>query len=129
MVSLGILLRLSVVLCAAANLGPEQPAWVVIGYETGLGDPLFLDTALASLPVFTAMHGEGTWKPVPVARFVEALGLCLEEFARISEGRSNPVECEANPVSDDERTVFLRRVAELNQARNAPEFWNILLQC
>lgn len=109
--------------------GAWQPNWVVIGYETGLGDPLFLDTDLASLPVFTAMHGEGAWKPVSVATSVEAFGMCLEEFARISEGHSNPVECEANPVSDDERIVFLRRVAELNHVSNAPEFWDVLLQC
>jgi len=115
-------------LCSGER-GAWQPNWVVIGYETGLGDPLFLDIDLASLPVLTAMHGEGAWKPVLVATSIEAFGMCFEEFARISQGRSNPVECEANPVSDDERTVFLRRVAELNQASSAPEFWNVLVQC
>ena len=115
-------------LCSGES-GAWQPNWVVIGYETGLGDPLFVDTDLATLPVFTAIHGEGAWEPVLVASSVEAFGMCIGEFARISEGRSNPVQCEANPVSDEERTLFLRRVADLNQSSKAPEFWSVLLQC
>ena len=75
------------------------------------------------------MHGKGAWEPVPVAASVEAFAKCIEEFSRISVARSNPVEREANPVSDDERTVFLRRIAELNQISSAPEFWGVLLEC
>src|SRR5262249_47354625 len=104
------------------------PNWVVIGYETSLGEPLFLDTNSTSLPVFTAMQGEGVWNPVQVATSVEAFGMCFEEFARISERRRNPVDCEANPISDGERAVYLRRIAELNQSSSAPEFWDVLLQ-
>ena len=43
-------------------------------------------------------------------------------------GRSNPVEREANPISDEERTFFLRHIAELNQSSIAPEFWSVLLE-
>jgi len=115
-------------LCAG-EAGAWQPNWVVIGYETACGDPLFVDIDAAALPVFTAMHGQGAWEPVPVAASAEAFAMCVKELSRISVGRSNPVECEANPVSENERTVFLRRIAELNQSKSAPEFWAVLLEC
>ena len=47
--------------------GDWRAGWVVIGGDEDLGDPLFVDLADASLPVFTAMHGAGTWDPRPVA--------------------------------------------------------------
>jgi hypothetical protein len=114
-------------LCSGET-GAWQPNWIVIGCETACGDPLFVDLDAAALPVFTAMHGEGAWEPVQVAASIEAFAKCIEEFSRISVGRSNPIEREANPVSDDERTVFLRHIAELNRTSSAPEFWDVLLE-
>ena len=35
-----------------------------IGYETACGDPLFTDIDAATLPVFTAIHGQGAWEIV-----------------------------------------------------------------
>ena len=77
----------------------------------------------------TAIHGEGAWKPQPVAISIEAFVRSLEEFARISEGRTNPVERDSNPLSDDERETFLGRVAELNGSQFKPDFWAGLLEC
>src|SRR5690348_10851647 len=42
--------------------GAWQPNWLVVGYETACGDPLFIHTDNPALPVFTAMHGEGEWE-------------------------------------------------------------------
>lgn len=108
--------------------GAWRSNWLVIGYETGCGDPLFIDTNVTVTPVFTAMHGQGAWKPVQVAASVEAFAKCINEFSRIAMRRSNPVERENNPVGDSERRSFLRRVADLNQASSAPEFWEVLLE-
>jgi hypothetical protein len=47
--------------------GDWRASWIVIGVEEDLGDPVFVDLADAKLPVFTAMHGAGTWDPRPVA--------------------------------------------------------------
>ena len=68
-------------------------------------------------------------EPEPVAISIEAFVRSLEEFARISEGRTNPVERDTNPLSDDERETFLRRVAELNGSQFNPDFWAALLEC
>jgi len=70
--------------------GAWQANWVVIGYETACGDPLFTDIDAAALPVFTAIHGQGAWEPVQIAASIEAFAKCIEEFSRISVGRGNP---------------------------------------
>lgn len=51
-----------------------------------------------------------------MARSVEAFAMCVKEFSRISMGRSNPVERNANPISDNERTIFLCDIAEINRS-------------
>lgn len=108
--------------------GSWQPNWFVIGHETICGDPLFVDVNDENMPVFTAMHGESTWEPNQVSASLDAFVKCVREFSRISVGRSNPIEREANPLTDDERIVYLRRIAELNGTSAAAEFWDILLE-
>ena len=76
-----------------------------------------------------AIHGAGLWEPQQVAPSVETFAKCIEEFSRLAVGRSTPVEREANPVSDEERKAFLRRIAQLNETNGAPEFWDVLLEC
>ena len=39
--------------------GDWKASWIVIGYETNCGDPIFLDTDQSQHPVYTAMHGAG----------------------------------------------------------------------
>jgi len=64
-------------LCSGET-GAWQPNWVVIGYETACGDPLFIDIRGAALPVFTAIHGEGAWEPVQVVHLSKRLRSVLE---------------------------------------------------
>lgn len=47
--------------------GDWKKEWIVIGYDTLLGDPIFIDTQTDEYPVFTAMHGAGDWNPTPVS--------------------------------------------------------------
>jgi hypothetical protein len=53
--------------------GDWRASWVVIGIEEDLGDPFFVDLAEPDLPVFTAMHGAGTWDPKAVAPALQDL--------------------------------------------------------
>jgi hypothetical protein len=115
-------------LCSGQD-GAWQSCWVVIGYDMACGDPLFIDTDSAALPVFTAIHGQGAWQPNPVATSPEIFAKCLDEFSKIAAGRANPVERDDNPLTDEERKQFLDRLAELNQTSKAPEFWDALLEC
>lgn len=108
--------------------GAWRSCWVVIGYDTACGDPIFIDTDSAALTVFTAMHGQGSWHPNPVATSPEIFAKCVDAFSKIAAGRANPMELEDHPLADEERKDYLDRVAELNQTSTAPEFWGVLSQ-
>jgi hypothetical protein len=59
--------------------GGWRAEWVVIGIETLLGDPIFVDVTTPQLPVFTAMHGMGKWDPELIADSLEQfLGIDLD---------------------------------------------------
>ena len=47
--------------------GDWRASWLVIGLEEDLGDPLIVDLADPNAPVYTAVHGAGSWDPQPVA--------------------------------------------------------------
>jgi hypothetical protein len=108
--------------------GAWQPSWIAIGFETACGDPLFIETADPALPVLTAMHGEGAWKSTPVAISFEAFAQLFREFAALAKGRSNPVELDGHPLSQEERTAFLHRVDELNEKEFESSFWAVLTE-
>ena len=107
--------------------GDWRREWIVFCYDTGLGDPIFVDSGSPEFPVFTAMHGEGAWEPKPVAISLEAFRECWDEFARIANGRSNPVELEANPLSKAARQSFLNGVRQINGSRIDAELWVVLV--
>jgi hypothetical protein len=54
----------------------------VIGRDTALGDPIFLDTADPDLHILTDMHGQGEWCPDPIATNIEAFFATLEELSQ-----------------------------------------------
>lgn len=93
-----------------------------------MGNPLFVDSANAELPVFTAYHGEGAWHPSMIAASADNFVSCLTEFERIASGRENPVQLNKNPVTEVEREAFLKRVKALSPS--APldmYYWDALL--
>jgi hypothetical protein len=96
------------------NPGSWQTNWVVIGYETRCGDPIFIDTQAEGFPVYTAMHGCGTWEAKPVATRLRKFAMAMTQFARLAEGRSNPVQLEANPIEPNERSSFLQEILREN---------------
>lgn len=52
--------------------GGWQSEWLIIGQETLLGDPVFVDLDEPALPVFMAMHDLPDWEPVLLAESLEA---------------------------------------------------------
>ena len=113
-------------LCGAEE-GAWRTSWIVIAHDTGLGDPIFIDTAKAELPVFTAIYGEGEWDPKPAAISLDAFAQCWHEFARIAQGRGNPVEEESNPLPEAARSAYLDHIREISGSQFAAEFWVDLL--
>src|SRR5436853_4533148 len=64
--------------------GSWKPERIVIAYDTGLGDPITLDTSSPTLRVMTAMHGEGKWEPHPIARSLNVFAATLRALKEIS---------------------------------------------
>jgi hypothetical protein len=76
---------------SGSSEGDWQKSWLVVGTDTEVGDPFFVDTSEPSLPVYTAMHGMGEWSAelvsTSLSSFLEVLaylnGISKQDFARI----------------------------------------------
>jgi hypothetical protein len=113
-------------LCST-DAGGWQSNWIVIGSETGLGDPLIMDITHPDLPVFTSMAGVGRWDLKPIAVSIEAFVQCLAELSNIAKDRTSPVELSENPLTGGDQKAFGHRIAKLNDQRLKTDFWDILL--
>jgi len=103
--------------------GSWSADWIVIGSETACGDPIFI-SAKAPYPVFTAIHGEGVWKPEPVAPSIERFWECLATFKRFAAHRGSPDEAAAYPPDDQETEAFVEEVVRPCDGNAAAvEFW------
>ncbi|UUZ79100.1 hypothetical protein LJK88_28185 [Paenibacillus sp. P26] len=101
--------------------------WLVIGFEDETGDPIFVDVHDEQFPVYSAVHGQGDWRPFQIAvsltKFVTALGYIKE----LSHGRENPVALEQNPIPSIKRKEVLDRISQDNQGIDI-EFWETWLE-
>jgi hypothetical protein len=71
--------------------GDWRGHWVIIGYAEQCGDPIFIDKSAANFPVYTAVHGEGSWSPEQIAASLDGFSKALSTVARIARGRESPV--------------------------------------
>ncbi|KFN02260.1 thiamine transporter [Bacillus clarus] len=53
--------------------GKWQEGWIVIGYETDMGDPIFVNADEDTYPVYTAERGSETWQPIYICRMDEVI--------------------------------------------------------
>jgi hypothetical protein len=105
--------------------GDWRPEWVVIGCDTGCGDPIFASD-VAPHPVFSAMHGQGYWQAKLVAASLDAFAHCFRAFQRFAAGRSIPDEVDANPPTPEEQAQFLTVIRSLTDGDNdALGFWAV----
>lgn len=105
--------------------GDWQSTWIVIGHTTDLGEPIFVDTCSEDLPVFTAMHGQGSWEPVIIADTYQALLNIMGEFSKLSKNRENPKQLENSPVTQEEYDNFISYVRNSAQISDI-YFWELL---
>ena len=87
--------------------GAWQHSWLVVGTEDLCGDPIFVDLAGPGFPVYTAMHGEGAWRPTLLALSFESFLQGLREVERLSNRRTNPKDLAARPLSPAEHAGLL----------------------
>jgi hypothetical protein len=104
-----------------------KTSWIVVGHESLCGDPVFIDSEASGVPVYTAAHGEGAWKPLKVAPSSESFFEIVRKLAVLAKGRESPVKMRANPISQAERREFLSFVGNYFN-RGIPEFWASMLE-
>ncbi|PMB02708.1 hypothetical protein CEN49_24940 [Fischerella thermalis CCMEE 5273] len=107
--------------------GRWNPAWIVIGVEESLGDPVFVDSSESGYPVYTAIHGEGEWEPVCIAPSLIAFLQAIQVIKEYSRGRENPISLEKNPLSVQEFQSLKMALNEVlyrdSNANVDLEFW------
>lgn len=108
------------------SAGDWQANWLVIGHEGLCGDPIFVDRQEDGLPVYTAIHGVGSWEPVMIATKLQNFVETLKIIEEIAKGRETPVLLERNPISSDQKEKVLTKIRNTTQI-NEVEFWELLL--
>ncbi|WP_426950660.1 thiamine transporter [Bacillus mycoides] len=53
--------------------GKWQEGWIVFGYETDMGDPVFVNVDEDTYPVYTAERGTETWQPIYIGSMDEII--------------------------------------------------------
>ncbi|WP_283749441.1 thiamine transporter [Bacillus mycoides] len=53
--------------------GKWKEEWIVIGYETDMGDPVFVNVADDAYLVYTVERGTETWQPVHIGNMDEII--------------------------------------------------------
>lgn len=104
-------------------VGDWRQEWLVVAREDLTGDPFFVDLNEESLPVFSAMHGEGSWDPSPVSDSLTGFQAALAEVHAVSPGREHPVGLERNPLPMPEVTATLARIEKHTGQPDIREFW------
>jgi hypothetical protein len=90
--------------------------WIVIGHDTLVGDPIFIDVRRMGFPVFTAAHGEGAWEPFMIASSAAVLFRTLDTLAAVRERRLD-------------RETATTKLAALNGDADVDlEFWTVLIE-
>jgi hypothetical protein len=100
--------------------GDWKKEWTVIGQDTLLHDPFFIETATPVYQVFTAMHGAGIWEPFPVSPSMEAFIHSLSELKDfvVTKDRSQ---------LDQRIELSRKRLTEINGSSHM-EFWDTLFE-
>jgi hypothetical protein len=108
------------------NDGDWLSNWIVIGTDTEIGDPFFVDITDSKLPVYTAMHGTGSWEAELISKslsgFIQALNFLQstyhQEFALI--------EPEATTVTDSDILSSIEK--KLSEFTGNSDHWENLFE-
>lgn len=90
--------------------GDWRDEWIVIGHETGCGDPVILSTD-PPYPVFTAMHGQGAWEVDLVAPSLEQFWQCLHVYRLFAAPLGGFIGAEEHARSTEEINDYISQIS------------------
>lgn len=98
-----------------ANDGDWKKEWIVIGRDVSIGEPYFVDSCCANLPVFTAMHGRGSWEPDQISNSLYNFLNCLKHLRSVSPQWSVRVSPDETTMTNNDEIAELElKLTELN---------------
>ena len=101
--------------------GDWQESWVVIGTDTEVGDPFFVDISESSLPVYTAMHGNDYWEPELVATSLNSFLELLSYLHGLGEQNCPKIEPDERTISDFNELSSIQ--TRLQSISGEVDFW------
>ncbi len=105
-----------------------RPEWVVIGYETAGGGPIFASAGDAA-SCLQRHARRGRLGAKLVAPSLGVLTQCVRKLKAFAWGRSNPVELSANPPTSEQQAEFLKVIGTLtNGDQDALGFWAVQIE-
>lgn len=108
------------------NAGDWKKEWVIVGNDTELGDPYFVDTSNSMLPVLTAMHGAGSWEPNEVSPSLRNFLSCLAYLRSISTQDNSLIE--PNDSTIKKRKELKALETKLSELNGEAYFWNCFFE-
>jgi len=81
--------------------GDWKKSWYVIGRDTVVGDPFFVDLSTENFPIYTAMHGAGNWNPTLVSKDLSGFFSSINYLQKKSNQDSDLIEPDENTISDE----------------------------
>lgn len=110
------------------NDGDWLPAWYYIGRDTLVGDPFFVDTNSESLPVYTAMHGQGGWDPELVSESLAGFLTSLKYLKEKSKQEVDLIEPDENTISGDNELEDIHKHVLSLCGENSSFFWECFIE-
>lgn len=111
---------------SGANDGDWQKSWVVIGTDTEVGDPFFVDTNESSLPVYTAMHGMGEWSAELVSTSLSSFLEALAYLNSISKQDHAQIDPDENTITDPEELSAIE--TKLHEISGEKYYWQNFIE-
>lgn len=111
---------------SGTNEGDWQKSWVVIGTDTEVGDPFFVDTSEPSLPVYTAMHGMGEWSAELVSTSLTSFLEVLDYLNSISKQKFARIDPDENTITDPKELAAIKK--KLQEISGEKYYWKIFIE-
>jgi hypothetical protein len=107
--------------------GCWQRSWQVFARDTELGDPYFVDTKQAELPVYTGFLAEAGWELELVATSLVSYIDCMQLL--FDHGQQTQAQFFPDPSNVTDEVVLQRLQQQLIEISGGQQFWKLFMQC
>lgn len=108
--------------------GDWKSTWYVIGRDTTVGDPFFVDLSSDDLPVYTAMHGTGRWDPDQVSDTFAGFLSSLQFLQDKCNQDSDLLDPDENTIRDEEELEAIHRHILSLCSEGSAFFWECFFE-